>query len=97
MIALQPAVRFHLLADLPLEAVSRIVTDRLEIAQVPVRGMWQLKACYDQGCARCMYRASDAELRKAVHVEGLALEGATVTWVISERLVKEGRAEIMRE
>jgi hypothetical protein len=43
------------------------------------------------------YRSSEGALRKAVYEEGLELERATVARTIFERLVKEGRAEVVAE
>ena len=36
-----------------------------------------------------------SELRKAVYVDGMELERAMVAWTIFERLVKEGRADVV--
>lgn len=41
--------RFRLLADLPLEVAFKSVADRLAIVQVPVSGMWQLRASWSRG------------------------------------------------
>ena len=70
------------------------ITYRLEIAQVPVSGMWQLRASWSGGYWLCAYRSSEEELRKAIYEDGLELERAPVARTIFEQLVKEGRAEI---
>jgi hypothetical protein len=81
---------------MPVEVVSRSITYRLAIVQVPVSGMWQLRASYSGGYWLCAYRATEEALRKGVCGEGLDLERATVARTIFERLVKEGRAEAAR-
>ena len=58
--------------------------------------MWQLRASYPGGYWLCAYQTSEGALRKDVYEEGLELETATVARVIFERLVKEGRAEMVR-
>lgn len=83
----------RLTADLPLEVAFKSITYRLEIVQVPVSGMWQLRASYPGGYWLCAYQASEEALRKEVCEEGVGLERATVARVVFERLVKEGRAE----
>ena len=85
--------RFRLLADLPLEVAFKSITYRLAIVQLPVSGIWQLRASYPGGYWLCEYAGSEKALRAAVYWAGLELEKATVTRVIFERLVKEGRAE----
>ena len=87
--------RFRLLAATPLEVAFTSITYRLEILQVPVSGMWQLRATYPGGYWLCTYQASEEALRKEVCERGVVLETATVTRVIFERLVKEGRAEVV--
>ena len=87
--------RFRLLADLPLEVAFQSITHRLEIAPVPVSGMWQLRASWSGGYWLCVYRSSEEALREAIHEEGLELERAMVARMIFERLVKVGRAEVV--
>ena len=57
--------------------------------------MWQLRASYPGGYWLCAYRASEEALRKDVYEDGLEWERATVARVIFERLVNEGRAELV--
>lgn len=85
--------RFRLLASLPFEVAFKRITYRLAIVQVPVSGMWQLRASYPGGYWLCAFRASEEALRKEVYKDGVELEQATVARTIFERLVKEGRAE----
>ena len=92
---LSSPTRFRLLADLPLEVAFKSISYRLEIAQVPVSGMWQLRATYSGGYWLCAYQSSEAALRKAIFEEGLEPERATVARTIFERLLKEGRAEVV--
>jgi hypothetical protein len=84
--------RFRLLAATPLEVAFKSITYRLEVVQVPVSGMWQLRARYPDGYCLCAYQASEEALRKEVYVDGLEFDRATMTRVIFEQLVKEGRA-----
>jgi hypothetical protein len=84
---------FRLLADLPLEVAFTTITYRLEVVEVPVSGVWQLRASYPGGYWLCTYQASEEALRKEVYLDGLEFGLATITRVIFERLVKEGRAE----
>ena len=85
--------RFRLLAVTPLKVAFPSITYRLEILQMPVSGMWQLRATYPGGYWLCAYQASEEALRKEVYVDGLEYTLATVSRVIFERLVKEGQAE----
>jgi hypothetical protein len=87
--------RFRLLADLPLEVAFKSLADRLAIVQVPVSGMWQLRASWSGGYWLCAYRESEEALRKAVYGEGLELGRATVPHAVFERLVELGRAEVV--
>lgn len=88
--------RFCLLASLPLDDFFKSITYRLAVVQVPVSGMWQLRASYPGGYWLCAYQASEEALRKDVYEEEVGLERATVARTIFERLVKEGRAEACR-
>ena len=88
--------RFRLLADTPLEVAFKDVTYRLELLELPVSGLWQLRASYAGGYWSCVLRSSEADLRKAVFEAGVDLEQATVARTIFERLVKTGRAEIVK-
>jgi hypothetical protein len=89
------AARFRLLAELPLEVAFKSITYRLEIAEVPVSGLWQLEARWPGGYWLCAHAGSEANLRQAVYAVGLELEPATMARTIFERLVKEGRAEAL--
>lgn len=95
LIPLPHPTRFRLLAAIPFEVAFTSITYRLEILQVPVSGMWQLRACYPGGFWLCAYQATEAALRKDICEEGVELEMATVARVIFERLVKDGRAEVV--
>jgi hypothetical protein len=70
--------RFRLLAELPLDVAFKSITYRLEVTQVPVSGMWQLRASWSGGYWLCAYRSTEETLRRAVSQEGLELERATV-------------------
>jgi hypothetical protein len=58
--------------------------------------MWQLRASWSGGYWLCAYQASEEALRKAIYEEGLQFGRGTVTRVIFEQLVKDGRAEVVR-
>ena len=85
-------IRFRLLADLPLEVAACGITYRLENVQVPVSGLWQLRASYAGGYWLCAYAASEEKLRRTVYQDGLE-PAAEVVRAVFERLAKEGRAE----
>lgn len=87
--------RFCVLAKLPLEIVFKRVTYRLAIAQVPVSSMWHLEARWPGGYWLCAYADSEAKLRKTLCETGVELGRATMPRTIFERLVKEGRAEVV--
>ena len=89
--------RFRLLADLPFEVAFKSITYRLAIVQVPVSGLWQLRASYPAGYWLCAHAGSEEALRQALYGEGLLLEPATVPRTIFDRLVKEGRAEVAKD
>ena len=87
--------RFRLLADLPLEVAFKSITYRLAIVQLTVSGIWQLRASYPGGYWICAYAGSEKTLRAAVYRAGMELDRATVARVMFERLVKDGRAEVV--
>lgn len=75
------------------DSQDKSIICRLAIVQVPVSGMWQLRASYPGGYWLCAFRGSEEALRMAVYEEGLELDRAMMARTIFERLVKEGRAE----
>lgn len=86
------AIRFRLLADLPLEVAFKSITYRLAIAQMPVAGLWQFEARWPGSYWLCAHAGSEQALRAAVYDEGIVFERGTVPWLIFDRLVSEGRA-----
>ena len=94
--SVQPAGRIRLLAHLPLEVAFTGITYYLAVAQAPVSGLWQLEARHAGGGWLCEYWASEEALRKAIYEEGLKFAGASVPRVVFERLVKDGRAEVVQ-
>jgi hypothetical protein len=87
--------RFRLLAALPLTIAFKSITYQLDIAQVPVSGLWQLEARWPGGFWLVAHASSEVALRKAVYAEGVELRRAMVARTIFERLVKEGQAELV--
>jgi hypothetical protein len=86
------AIRFRLLADLPLEVPFKSITYRLAIARVPASGLWQFEARWPGGHWLCAHADSEHSLRTAIYEEGIVFERATVPWLIFARLVKDGQA-----
>ena len=50
--------RFRLLADLPLDVAFKSITYRLAVAEVPVSGLWQLRATWPGGYWLYVYPAA---------------------------------------
>ena len=88
-----PSTRFRLLADLPLEVAAGGVTYRLEVVQVPVSGLWQLRASCAGGYWLCAYAPSEEKLRRMVYQDGLA-PAAGIMRAVMKMLVTEKRAGI---
>jgi len=87
--------RFRLLADLPLKVAIEGIIYRLAMVEMPVSRLWRLEAQWSGGYWVCVYRKGENELGRAVYRDGLDLRGATVVHAIFERLVAEGRAEVV--
>lgn len=85
-------MRFRLLAALPLDVKVRGITYHLEFVEVPISGMWQLRASYPDGHWICAFHGSQEGLRQAVYQHGVECDPAMKAMTIFEELVKDGRA-----